>query len=449
MPTPIADFVKKYAEGGATRFHMPGHKGSGAVGCEALDITEIRGADVLYSANGIIKESEDNASELFGSYHSFYSTEGSTLCIKSMLSLVLFAKENKGRARILAGRNAHKSFVYACALLDIDVDWMYGDKEDHLCCCSLTSEGVARNLESSETLPDAVYVTSPDYLGRMTDISGISMVCHSFGVPLLVDNAHGAYLRFLERSLHPLDLGADMCCDSAHKTLPVLTGGAYLHISKNSARFGTISHDDIRRRMALFASTSPSYLVLQSLDLCNEYLATEYRRTLDSMVHKIDDTRIKLKRMGFVIEDTDPCKIVINAEQSGICGNELSDVLFHGGIEVEFADRFFVVLMIAPENTDADLSKLIDILSGIELKGGREVEKNKKTAKPIAVMSIREAVLSKSETVNVEAAVGRICASPAVSCPPAVPIVVSGELIDRDAVNEFLKYNITEVDVVK
>ena len=449
MRTPIADFVKKYADGQNVRFHMPGHKGVGFLGVESLDITEIKGADVLYSANGIIKESEDNVTELFGSYHSFYSTEGSTLCIKSMLSLVVLNSRHKEGTRILSGRNAHKAFVYACALLDIDVSWMYGEHNEHLCSCSLTKEDVEKYLKDSEYLPDAVYITSPDYLGGMVDIKGIARVCHDYGVPLIVDNAHGAYLKFLNPSLHPLDLGADMCCDSAHKTLPVLTGGAYLHINKNSKFFRDYSPEQIRARMAVFASTSPSYLVLQSLDLCNAYLSAEYGKELEKVINRTDKIKSSLIKNGFVIENTDPLKIVINAEQSGICGRELSEILFKKQIEVEFADEYFVVLMIGVGNTEKDFSNLLNALSGIKLTPTHSPKETKRFSAPTKAMSLRDAVMAKSETLPVEKSVGRICATPTVSCPPAVPIVVSGELITEDAVNEFLKYEIFEIDVVK
>ena len=126
ITTPIADFVKHYAADNISRLHMPAHKGNSLLGCEAFDITEINGADVLYSANGIIDESERNAAKLFGTAHTFYSTEGSTLAIKAMLALV--KRNSKKKSKILAARNIHKAFIYACALLDLEVEWIYPDK---------------------------------------------------------------------------------------------------------------------------------------------------------------------------------------------------------------------------------------------------------------------------------------------------------------------------------
>ena len=294
MNTPIADFVREYADLGASRLHMPGHKGRAFLGCEAYDITEIAGADSLYEAGGIIAKSEANAARLFGARRTFYSTEGSSQCIRAMLYLLItrWARRQKqagkgaiqtgdepadGREKlagvrrtckrplVLAGRNAHKAFLYAAALLDFDVRWLYPTGENaSLCACAVSPEALARELDALDAPPAAVYVTSPDYLGNQCDITSLAAVCHSRGVPLAVDNAHGAYLRFLSPSRHPLDLGADICCDSAHKTLPVLTGGAYLHIARGASEG---LEDCARQALALFGSTSPSYLTLASLDL--------------------------------------------------------------------------------------------------------------------------------------------------------------------------------------
>ena len=168
MKTPIIDFVKKYTDSNTARFHMPGHKGKALLGCEESDITEIIGADVLYHANGVIAESEDNASRLFDTAHSFYSTEGSSLSIRAMLALAAYDNDRTNvdgqRPLIIAARNVHKAFVHACALLDIDVNFMYSaDPDDHLCKCLITPQTLKNAIEKAQYLPCAVYVTSPDY----------------------------------------------------------------------------------------------------------------------------------------------------------------------------------------------------------------------------------------------------------------------------------------------
>lgn len=259
MTTPIADFVREYAESDPVRLHMPGHKGQGLLGCEPWDITEIPGADELYAPCGIIRESEDNAAALFGSGRTLYSTEGSSQCIRTMLHMVAVqARAGQGsssRPYVLAARNAHKTFLYGLALTDMDVKWLMPAVPSSLCSCCLTAADVDAALRTAPTRPAAVYLTSPDYLGNLLPVREIAEVCHAAGVPLLVDNAHGAYLRFLPTDLHPLTAGADLCCDSAHKTLPALTGTAYLHISQNAPPAFAAG---AREAMALYGSTSPS-----------------------------------------------------------------------------------------------------------------------------------------------------------------------------------------------
>ena len=279
MNTPIVDFAKKYAASNALRLHMPGHKGVGTV--EALDLTEIDGADVLYHASGIIRQSEDNAARIFGTKRTVYSAEGSSLSIRAMLYLTkLYAASVGKSARILAARNAHKTFVTAAALLQLDVQWIFPERPEDIVSCSISAEYLENIL--AQELPTAVYLTSPDYLGNIADVGGISAVCRKYGVLLLVDNAHGAYLRFLGR--HPTELGADVCCDSAHKTLPVLTGGAYLHISEKAPK---IFFEQAEAAMSIFASTSPSYLILQSLDAANRYLSDGYEAHLAAFAERV------------------------------------------------------------------------------------------------------------------------------------------------------------------
>ena len=177
MRTPIYDFVQNYIQSNTARFHMPGHKGNSFLGCEAGDITEIDGADVLYAPDGVIAQSEANATKLFHTAHTFYSTEGSSLAIRAMLAMVCEGQETGKRPLILAARNAHKAFIYACALLDLQVKWLCSKETDHVCRAVITLGQLADELAALEQKPDAVYVTSPDYLGNISDIEGLSSVC--------------------------------------------------------------------------------------------------------------------------------------------------------------------------------------------------------------------------------------------------------------------------------
>ena len=443
MKTPIADFVKEYAEQKVTRFHMPGHKGKTFLGCEAFDITEVKGADALYEAEGIIAESEKNASELFGTACTVFSTEGSSQCIRAMMYLAVNASRKEKKPFVLAARNVHKAFLYAAALLDFDVKWLWPEEMHSLCSCKVTPEMVEKELSSQEELPAAVYLTSPDYLGGCADIQGIAKVCHKYGTILAVDNAHGAYLHFLERAVHPIDLGADICCDSAHKTLPVLTGGAYLQISKNAPE-NFVKY--AKQAMVLFGSTSPSYLTLSSLDLCNRYMAETYRANLNAMVKQVQQAKEKIRKRGWCVEDTELLKITIKVPDS-VTGYQIAERLRAGKIECEYADDKYVVCMISPENDLSDLERLQMVL-GDNIYG----ETNDISMSPLhseQMMSIREAVFSQHEVLPLEQAEGRICGAPVVSCPPAIPIVVSGERISKEAIKMFQYYGITEVEVIK
>lgn len=444
MRTPISDFVSEYRDSGASRFHMPGHKGKAFLGAEPWDITEIDGADVLYSADGIINESEDLASSLFHTAHTFYSAEGSTLAIKAMLTL---ATQNAGDPHplILAARNAHKAFLYGAALLDLEIEWMYPEPFTHLCRCEITAELLRSHLQKASRKPCAVYITSPDYLGQIADIRSLAEVCTEFSVPLLVDNAHGAYLNFLSPSQHPIALGAWACCDSAHKTLPVLTGGAYLHISKCAPASFT---EGARNALSLFASTSPSYLILQSLDLCNRYLSEDFSKKLQIFIKKIEKIKSEMSQKGFSPEESEPLKIVLHTAKYGYTGEEFCEHLKRFHIVPEFYDKEYLVLMITPENTDLDFERLELAFSSVAPKPPLP-QIAYLPQKAITRLSAKKALLSPQETVPTEKALGRICAAPSVSCPPAVPIVISGEEITQTAVDLFRLYGIEKVAVVK
>ena len=432
MKTPIFDFVKKYSESNISRFHMPGHKGSEFLGCESMDITEIHGADNLYEADGIIRESEINASKIFDTGDTFYSTEGSSLCIRAMLYAALINTTKK--PLIAAARNVHKSFVYAAAALDLDVCWIYPGNSHSLCGGSITADEAEEILKKYE--PFALYITSPTYLGEISDVKEISKVCKKYDTPLLVDNAHGAYLKFFD--MHPINLGASMCCDSAHKTLPVLTGGAYLHISKE---YKDLYSPDIKNAMSLFASTSPSYLTLCSLDLCNRTMATDFDKLIKSASQKVSELKEYIKGKGFELCGNEPLKITIHTN-----GNKMAVKLRELGGECEYSDNEFIVFMFTPQNTQKDF----DLVKGlISSSINYEPITSPATECGERAMSIRKALLSKQELVKTEHAVGRVCASPTVSCPPAVPITVCGEIITQKNAELFKFFDIDKVSCIK
>ena len=445
------------------RFHMPGHKGAGFLGCEGFDITEVSGADELYEAEGIIAESERNAASLFGSKRTCYSTEGSSQCIRAMLRLAML-RQTGGTPLILAARNVHKAFVYGAALLGLEVRWLWPEKTNSLCSCRISPAQLENALAALPSPLAAVYVTSPDYLGGMADVQGLAEVCHRHNTLLLVDNAHGAYLHFLEKPLHPMDLGADMCCDSAHKTLPVVTGGAYLHLGENAP---VQEEAAVRGALALFGSTSPSYLILQSLDACNRLLSTDYPARLQECCDRLAALRARLNALAAAQGTAlplaldgparEPMKLTLDAAALGLTGQALADHLRQNGMECEYADPRYLVLMFTPENPAEDMARLEAALAELCARGIPPAEPPAEHREAFCALArqaeprltVRQAVFAPQETIPAGSALGRVCALPTVSCPPAIPIVVSGEVIGPAALELFAAYGVETVSVVK
>ncbi len=445
METPVCDFVKAYAAGDALRLHMPGHKGTPFLGVESLDITEIDGADVLYGGSGILRRSEENAAALFGTARTLYSAEGSSLSIRAMLYLAaLYAKSMGRRPLIAAGRNAHNTFMTAAALLDLDVVWICPENRESILSCGIAAGALARFLSSMEEKPVAVYLTSPDYLGNMADIGALAQVCHSQSILLMVDNAHGAYLHFLPESRHPMALGADLCCDSAHKTLPVLTGGGYLHIGRTAP---ALLREQAETAMSLFASTSPSYLILQSLDRANRYLAAGYRERLAAYTEKLAALKNRLRAAGYGLVGTEPMKVTVAPKSWGYTGTDLARLLRAEHIVCEFCDPDYVVMMLTPENGDGALTRLEEALAAISRRPAI-TEQAPPLPEPVSRLSPREALFHPGRERDVHACLGKVLVSPTVSCPPAIPIVVCGEVIGEAAIRLMDYYGIRTCRVI-
>lgn len=441
MKTPIVSFLKSYQEKSPVRMHMPGHKGAGILGFEGMDLTEIYGADELFAAEGIIKESEQNASSLFGC-PTYYSTQGSTLCIQTMCTILCQDAKSKGKKpKILAGRNAHRSFIHAAALLDFEIEWLYGNS-DYL-SCKIHAEDLEKAI--IESLPTAVYLTNPDYLGNLLDIQSLASVCKKHNVLLAIDNAHGAYLRFLEPSLHPIDLGADLCCGSAHKTLPVLTGGAYLHLSES---LNQVWKNNVKHFMEYFSSTSPSYLIMASLDAANEVLDTTFRNSLSECIQRVDGLKNTLTQHGYTILFGEPMKITISTKEFGYTGNEIANLLMECDIYPEFYDSDYIVLMPSPYNTKDDLKRLETCLCEIDRKPIL-INKPPKLEQSKKAMNVRQALFSSSITLDVSKSLGQVCSSVTVSCPPAILPVIPGEVISESSIEVMKYYGIETVRVVK
>lgn len=432
MKESLYDFVTGYINKRPTRLHMPGHKGA----CKFLkplggkrDITEIPGADFLYRPQGLILSLEKRYSELYNS-DCMLSTQGSTLCIQTMLALL---KDRPGK--LLAARNAHASFFNACALLDLQPSFLplYIDETTQL-PKPVTAQQIEERLKK-ETGISSIYITSPDYYGQMAELSSIAALCKDKNLLLLVDNAHGAHLNFLNKNLHPISLGADLCCDSLHKTLPALTGSALLHIKK-----GLFPIERVRFLASLFGSSSPSYLLLQSMDLCEEFLRKNGRGIFSKWEQERPEWKYELKT-------DDPMKLILDANKAGMTGQELLKILHSHGIEGEYADDRYVILLLSPLLNKKDYRRLRKALSAIPAK-------KPISSKKIAWASLeqkktlREALFSKQIRIPAEKSAGKISAETIYLCPPGIPVVIPGEEITLDAEEKLKKAGVSHLNVL-
>ena len=454
---------------------MPGHKGSFGY---RDDITEIKGADSLYTADGIIAQSERKTSELFGTRNTFYSTEGSSQVIKAMCFLALrnyyqgiqgsgaIGDLQKKTPTILATRNAHKSFIYASMLLGFKIRWIAPEDETFsLCRCSVSAEKLDLDLKkyiedcrNSGKEPDvaAVYITSPDYLGNILDIKGIAEVAHKYGLLLLCDNAHGAYLKFLKEDIHPITLGADMTADSAHKTLPVLTGGAYMHISPNAPEE---IEKDARKALLMFGSTSPSYLILKSLDEAPDRIdADDYKETAE----RLKQLKDKLQEAGIDTYGDEALKIALDLRSWGVSGTFVAGKLRKYNIECEYADPDFLVTMWSPYNGfEKDYERFLvaveEIFAGLQkLESDNEQEAGidslynglKADLPEVRFQPFEIRYMPHNNKEVGDELIGKVAADSAVGCPPAVSPIVAGEVINENIIRILDYYGIDKIEVL-
>lgn len=435
MTSPLYLALSSHIEKNRERFHMPGHKGKLPFPLKEaalFDFTEVPDTGCLYDGEGAPVETEKAFSELYCSGATLLSAGGSTLCIQTMLSL--FCPE---KSRVLMSRNAHHSAVNTAALLDLEPVWLTADEAAGVLTYGrITPERVREALEQNSDV-SAVYITSPDYFGTLCDIKSISEVCREFNKPLLIDNAHGAHLKFFD-GLHPMECGADACCDSLHKTLPALTGGALLHLKNGSLK------NEARRRMKLFGSTSPSYLIMLSCDMLVpqwEKLKAEYR----ALAVDIAELREKAVEKGILACDDklrDPVRLSLLFPRGE--RDKTEKLLYSVGIEAEYISSRHIVLLISPENDLSFAKRLIEALPPLD-----EAISLPRFCLPQKFCSVRKAALADAESVSVSQSVGRICASPAAPCPPGAAVVMPGEIIDKNCAELLLQSGMTDIFVMK
>lgn len=438
--TPLYSALLSHQSLRRASFHTPGHKSSPSAlpqNLLSLDYTELPDTDSLFEAEGPILQAEEAAAALFGTRRTLFSAGGCTLCIQAMFRLAAPCGGS-----VLCSRVLHRSAVNTMALLGLTPVW-----------------AMPEDLPAAvERRPDveAVYITSPNYYGELADIPALAAACKKHGIPLLVDNAHGAHLFFSDPVLHPIALGASMTSCSAHKTLNVLTGGAWLNIADE--RFV----DGAKNAMGLFGSTSPSYPIMASLDLCRAWLEEHGKTSFAQLQARVRELKTALQSMGLRVlgmapDDSplrwDPTRITVDTASIGLAGTAAAECLREAGCEPEYADSRCVVCIATPFNTEEDFARLQSGFRGLLQHAGAPITAGNTIAQlpplPPVRASLREAVLAPAETVALASGAGRIAAEPACPCPPGVPVVMPGEEITREAVEFLRSYGFSSIKVLK
>lgn len=425
MNTPICNFLERYTAENKLRLHVPGHKGE-----FPHDITEVHGADSLFRSDisgGIIGTSEALAASVFGAKKTCYSCGGSTLAIQTGLALL----KAQGCNTVAASRYSHRALASAAAMLKMNIKWLY-PKE-------FMSADVVYDA-AAVSGADALFITNVDYYGGTWKFVNPKM-------PVLIDNAHGAYLKFVDKNIfgadyrHPMELGFPlMSAESAHKTLPVLTGGAYLHFANG------VDGARAKEMMAMFGSSSPSYLILESLDRFNAMIA-ENVQMVNNACEAVLLLKEKLESAGIPMKKSDPLRITINARDCGMSGFEFARGLRANGVECEMADENYAVMMFSAVTSIEDVERAEMAIMFVAMGAPQPIVRFPEI-RPAVDMPMWEAMYKPQHTVAVERAGGEVCGSMNAPCPPGVPLIFPGEIIDHNVVEALKMHGVKTVSVL-
>jgi arginine/lysine/ornithine decarboxylase len=434
--TPLYKILLDYKARKASSFHMPGHKN-----CDVNALWNLDYTDTLPQLAESLAAAENYATSYFGTNATFFSAGGNTLCIQAMIKLAVPSK-----GKIICGRNIHCSAVNTIALLDLTPVWVY--PRNNITEPEFSGRVAPDDIEAAlceNNDAKAVYITSPDYYGIISDVGSIAKLCKKYAVPLLVDNAHGAHFFCENPSMHPINLGASICADSAHKTLPVLSGGAWLHINDK------IYTKNAKKAMAIFGSTSPSLPILASLDICRDWMQNKGVEAFGLLKEKVAAVKLRAKNKGFILPEG-PCdtfRITLGGSSLGWLGAELLEFFRKFNIEPEFACNSYVVLIPSPMNNDLDFERLETAISSVPKKN-RKCEKISvwERVKRKQYTSIREAMFSSSELVQLSDLEGKVAAEMGCPYPPGLPILMPGEKIERDCLELLENYGVVALKVV-
>lgn len=450
MNTPIYNVIRKYADSGILPFHMPGHKLGRGLLAEflsapaALDITEIPGMDYLHQPTGIIKEAQDLAAKAFGAKNTYFLVNGSTCGIYAMIRTICRPGES-----LLVARDCHKSVIYGMMLAGVDPVYIMPEYDSSLCISTgITPEKLDRLLDANRNVA-GVLITRPNYYGICSDIKSVAAIVHSYGKVLAVDEAHGAHLRFGNRlPVCAMDAGADICVQSAHKTLPALTQGAYLHVGSKA-----IDIERLQYFLKLNQTSSPSYLIMASLDMAREIMQENGCKLLDDLIDVIESNKASVSDKAICFAggfsgrgfETDKTRITANVGRLGITGYMAEKMLREMcNIQVEMSDLSNIVCIATIADTEETIGQLfsgfgelVKIYDGNQPLEAAKIGLGCDIRNTCKITDFEAVMQAGSEWTRLGNSVGRISKDIIAPYPPGIPVLCPGELISREAV-EFL-----------
>ena len=427
-------------------FHMPGHKRNpGTVNTDLpfdRDITEIDGFDNLHHPEGILKKAQETVAGVYGTRECYYSINGSTA---ALLAAVSAAVPRNGQ--ILVARNCHKAVYHALYLRNLTPTYIYPQVDFKWWINGgISPDKVERALAENPEI-QAVFITSPTYDGVVSDVEKIAEIAHSYHIPLIVDEAHGAHFHFSNYfPTSAAELGADLVIQSFHKTLPSMTQTAVLHNCSDR-----VDSRLLRRFMGIYQSSSPSYILMASMDACMEKMVSDGNEMFRKFTKILEKARRRLAECRYIqlvlpkigetgIFDYDRSKLILSTRYCSLTGKELAKILlekYH--IQVEMESEHYVLALAAVGDREEGFERLCQAIEEIDREESQKKKEKKdfdedKTDKALylprnQLMSIADAMDSESEVRKLEESIGKISAEFGYLYPPGIPLIVPGEQI--------------------
>ena len=453
--TPLLDVLLARAKRGVTSFHTPGHKNGQGIDTRLrgytgrnvykLDVTVFPEVDSLHDPVGPIKKAQVLMAEAYGVKYSQFLVNGSSVGNIAMLMSACHPGDS-----VIVSRNAHKSILSGIIMSGVWPIWIQPKVDQHL---DIIFDSDAAQIEQAVVqFPEAkaVFVTSPTYHGVTTDLKRIAEICHAHGKLLLVDEAHGAHLKFhKDLPVSAVESDADMCVQSTHKILSALSQGSVLHINSDLVDIARV-----RKILSILQTTSPNYIILASLDAARRQVFFQGEKIFSRLIRLADEARDRINRLQRVYcftqgeirakgYDLDVTKLTINVTRLGLSGHDVEDLLAKEyGIQVDCADLFNLIAIMGIGTTRQDVEKLLAAIEDLDRKEpGHEMNwvLQLPSLSTEMAMTPRDVFLQhRAKRVPLSKAAGHISAQTLTPYPPGIPVLIPGERITQEIV-DFLR----------